>query len=117
MQNFINWSLNSIESRNLVVDRIDTSAGCYVTVFKRDIISQALNRLGGTQVVQEYLEATLKSGEKISIPNVKLSYDCDKKLQPYIPEVESMLTNFLNYINTYEHIMNNDISQEQSKHL
>lgn len=117
MKNFINWSLDSIESRNLVVERVDASAGCYVTVFKKDIVSRKLNVLGGTQVVQEYLEATLRSGEKISIPNVKLSYDCDKKLQPYIPEVESMLTNFLTHINTYGLIMNNDISQEQSKHL
>ncbi len=117
MQNFINWSLDSIESRNLVVKRVDASAGCYVTVFKKDIVSKKLDGLGGTQIVQEYLEATLKSGEKISIPNVKLSYDCDKKLQPYISEVENMLTNFLNYINTYGPIMNNNISQEQSKHL
>lgn len=113
MEYFLNSTLNKIESRTLLVVRENSSAGCFVTVAEKDIITQVIKVLGTVQVIQEGINATLSNGIEVFVPNVKLNtYKCDKELLERLPEVESMLTSYLAFINNNPYLLEQSISQE-----
>lgn len=113
MTYFLNQTLYSLESRSLLIRRENASAGCFIAVFEKGITSdEPLKGLGDIQVIQEGIEATLINGEKIFIPNVKLnSYGCSKDMKTHIPEIESMLTQYLTHINNNTYLFEQNLQQ------
>ena len=115
MKYFLNQTLYSLESRDLLIRRVNASAGCFVSVFEKGYVNEQVKSLGDIQVMQEGIEATLINGEKIFIPNVKLnSYGCSKQMKTHIPEIESMLTQYLTHINNHSYLFEQNLQQDNT---